>query len=144
MKSLETAAGLMAGFGVKLWVVLQELGQLKRTYEKSWQTFVGNAGVSMFYSNTDKETLDYVSEKLGQTAVLVDRRSEATLQQRLSGASGEREELRVQRLAAPNELEEILERSTRRILVKVAGRAPVILQRVIYYKDKPFVGYFDE
>lgn len=143
MKSVETAAGLMAGFGVKLWVVLQELGQLERHYEKSWQTFIGNAGVSTFFSNVDKKTLDYVSEKLGQTAVMVDRRSDTTLQQRLSGASGEREELRVQRLAAPNELEEILERGTRRILVKVAGRAPVILQRIVYYEDKPFAGLFD-
>ncbi|RTL70310.1 MAG: type IV secretory system conjugative DNA transfer family protein [Hyphomicrobiales bacterium] len=143
MKSIETAAGLMAGFGVKLWIVLQDIPQLKRTYRDSWETFVGNAGVSMFWSNTDKTTLDYVSEKLGQTAVLVDRRSETTMHQRLGGASGEREELRVQRLAAPNELEEILERATRRILVKVAGRAPVILKRIVYYEDKPFAGLFD-
>ncbi len=143
MKSIETAVGLMAGFGAKLWVVLQDMSQLKRTYRESWETFVGNAGVSTFWSNTDKTTLDYVSEKLGQTAVLVDRRSETTMQQRLSGASGEREELRVQRLAAPNELEEMLERGTRRILVKVAGRAPVILQRIVYYEDKPFAGLFD-
>lgn len=143
MKSIETAAGLMAGFGVKLWVVLQDMTQIKRTYRESWETFVGNAGVSMFWSNTDKTTLDYVSEKLGQTAVLVDRRSETTMHQRLGGASGEREELRVQRLAAPNELEEMLERETRRILVKASGRAPVILQRIVYYEDKPFAGRFD-
>jgi type IV secretion system protein VirD4 len=39
MKSLETAAGLMAGFGVKLWVVLQDLTQIKRDYRDSWETF---------------------------------------------------------------------------------------------------------
>ncbi len=144
MKSIETAAGLMAGFGVKLWMVLQDMGQLQKTYRDSWETFVGNTGVTMFWSNSDKRTLDYVSEKLGQTAVLVDRRSETTMHQRLGGASGEREELRVQRLAAPNELEEMLERETRRILVKVAGHAPVILQRIVYYEDKPFAGKFDE
>ncbi len=28
MKSIETAAGLMAGFGVKLWTIVQNVGQL--------------------------------------------------------------------------------------------------------------------
>lgn len=143
MKSVETAAGLMAGFGVKLWVVLQDLPQIKRIYERSWETFVGNAGVATFWSNTDKGTLDYVSERLGQTAVRLQQRNEVTPQQRLGGASGVRDELRVQRLAAASELEKILERDKRRVLVMAAGCAPVILQRIQYYDDPPFKGLFD-
>lgn len=46
MQSIETAAGLMAGFGVKLWPILQNVGQLKRHYPHSWQTFVANPAVS--------------------------------------------------------------------------------------------------
>ena len=63
--------------------------------------------------------------------------------QRLSGASGNREELRVQRLAAPHELEHMLERKKRRILVIAAGQPPVILQRILYYEDPHFAGAFD-
>lgn len=143
MKSVETAAGLMAGFGVKLWVVLQDLTQIKRLYRESWETFIGNAGVTTFWSNSDKTTLDYLSDKLGQTAVQLQHRNELTPQQRLGGASGNREELRVQRLAAPHELEKILERKKRRILVIAAGQSPVILQRILYYDDPPFAGLFD-
>jgi type IV secretion system protein VirD4 len=143
MKSIEVAAGLMAGFGVKLWVVLQDMTQIKRLYKESWETFVGNAGVTTFWSNADKTTLDYVSEKLGQTAVLLERKNDTTMQQRLGGATGARDELRVQKLAAPHELEEMLERGTRRLLVKAAGQSPVILQRIHYYEDKPFAGLFD-
>jgi len=143
MKSVETAAGLMAGFGVKLWIVLQDLSQIKRLYKDSWETFVGNAGLSTFWSNSDKSTLDYLSDKLGQTAVLLERKSDTTMQQRLGGATGAREELRVQKLAASHELEEMLERNTRRILVKAVGQSPVILQRIHYYEDKPFAGLFD-
>lgn len=143
MKSVEVAAGLMAGFGVKLWVVLQDLTQIKRLYKESWETFVGNAGVTMFWSNSDKTTLDYVSDKLGQTSVLLERKSDTTVTQRLSGATGSRDELRVQKLAAAHELEEMLERETRRILVRAAGQSPVILQRIVYYEDKPFAGLFD-
>lgn len=143
MKSVETAAGLMAGFGVKLWIVLQDMSQIKRLYRESWETFIGNAGVSSFWSNSDKTTLDYLSDKLGQTAVLLERRSDTTMQQRLGGATGARDELRVQKLAAAHELEEILERNTRRILVKATGQSPVILERIHYYEDKPFAGLFD-
>ena len=143
MKSMEVAAGLMAGFGVKLWVVLQDLTQIKRLYKESWETFIGNAGVTTFWSNSDKTTLDYLSERLGQTSVRLQHSNEVTPQQRMGGATGLREELRVQRLAAPHELEQMLERRRERILVMATGSAPVVLERIIYYQDSNFVGLFD-
>lgn len=143
MKSVEVAAGLMAGFGVKLWIVLQDLSQVKKHYRESWETFIGNAGIATFWSNSDKTTLDYVSERLGQTSVRVTQQNETTMQQRLSGASGRREELRVQRLAAAHELEHMLARDEMSILVLKAGCAPVVLVRAMYHEDPPFKGLFD-
>jgi type IV secretion system protein VirD4 len=143
MKTVELAAGLMAGFGVKLWIVLQDLSQVKKHYRDSWETFMGNAGVATFWSNSDKTTLDYISERLGQTSVHVTQHNETTMQQRLSGSSGRREELRVQRLAAAHELEQMLAREEMSILVLKAGRAPVVLIRAEYHKDAPFAGRFD-
>ena len=145
MKSVEVAAGLMAGFGVKLWIVLQDLTQIKRLYKESWETFIGNAGIATFWSNSDKTTLDYLSEKLGQTSVRLAQSNDITFQQRMSGATGMREELRVQRLAAAHELEQMLERKKKRILVMAAGHPPVILERILYYDpdDPNFVGKYD-
>ena len=37
MKQIEDAAGQIAGLGVKLWVVLQDLGQLKALYAERWK-----------------------------------------------------------------------------------------------------------
>ncbi len=144
MKSVEVAAGLMAGFGVKLWIVLQDLNQVKKHYRDSWETFIGNAGVATFWSNSDKTTLDYVSDRLGQTSVRLSQQNDTTMQQRMSGASGRRDELRVQKLAAPHELEHMLARDEMSILVMVAGKPPVVLQRVLYYADAPFEGLFDK
>lgn len=143
MQSIETAAGLIAGFGVKLWVVLQDLTQVKRHYKDSWETFISNAGVATFWGNTDKTTLGYISERLGQTGVRVQQPTGATPSQRLGGASGIREELRVQRLLAEDEAARVLAREKRRLLVLAAGQRPVILQRIIYHEDKPFEGLFD-
>lgn len=143
MKSVELAAGLMAGFGVKLWIVLQDLSQGEKHYGKGWETFMANAGVATFWSNADKTTLNYVSERLGQTSVLVTQQNDTTMQQRLSGSSGRREELRVQRLAAAHELEHMLAREEMSILVLKAGRAPVVLVRAVYQEDAPFKELFD-
>lgn len=71
MKVIETSAGFMAGFGLKLQVVLQDLGQLKRHYRQSWETFLGNAGTIIAFGNTDMTTLDYVSNRLSNTEVMV-------------------------------------------------------------------------
>jgi type IV secretion system protein VirD4 len=74
MESIEKAAGLMAGFGVKLFPVLQDLGQLKRHYKESWETFMGNARVLQFFANADMTTLDWLSKRMGQVEVIRETR----------------------------------------------------------------------
>ena len=67
---VETGIGYMAGFGMKLWIVLQDINQLKRDYSKSWETFLGNAGVKQFFGNSDYSTLEYISKLLGETEIV--------------------------------------------------------------------------
>jgi hypothetical protein len=69
MESIETAAGYAAGFGIKLWVIIQDLAQLKRYYKDGWETFLGNAGVIQAFGNSDATTLDYLSKKIGEVEV---------------------------------------------------------------------------
>src|SRR5690606_14355419 len=40
---VEQAYGLMAGFGMQLWGIVQDLSQLKRIYGDGWETFIGNS-----------------------------------------------------------------------------------------------------
>ena len=70
MEAIEKAAGLMAGYGVKLMPVLQDLGQLKRHYRESWETFLGNAGVVQFFANADLTTLEWLSKRMGQVELI--------------------------------------------------------------------------
>ncbi|AZI37883.1 conjugal transfer protein TraG [Caenibius tardaugens NBRC 16725] len=67
---IEKAAGLMAGFGVKLWSIWQDLSQIQRDYRASWQTFLGNAGLLQFFANSDMTTLEWLSKRLGQVEVI--------------------------------------------------------------------------
>ena len=65
MPSIEKAAGYAAGFGVKLWIILQDLQQLKALYPSSWQTFLANAGAVQIFGASDRDTLEYASKSLG-------------------------------------------------------------------------------
>ena len=78
LESIEKAAGLMAGFGVKLWTILQDLGQLKRHYKESWETFLGNAGLLQFFANADMTTLEWLSKRLGELELVRETRSSSS------------------------------------------------------------------
>jgi type IV secretory pathway TraG/TraD family ATPase VirD4 len=62
----------------------------------------------------------------------------------LGGARSTQEELREIALLPTEELERLFERDKRRVLVMASGRKPLILERALYYVDKPFAGMFDE
>ncbi|MEM6887569.1 MAG: type IV secretory system conjugative DNA transfer family protein [Pseudomonadota bacterium] len=67
---IENAIGYMAGFGLKIWSIIQDLSQLKRDYPNSWETFLGNAGMIQCFGNSDQTTLDYISKRLGEVEVV--------------------------------------------------------------------------
>jgi type IV secretion system protein VirD4 len=64
MEIMERAAAYFPGFGVKLWAVLQDTTQLQRYYDRSWETFLGNAGLVQCFANGDQSTLDYIARRL--------------------------------------------------------------------------------
>jgi type IV secretion system protein VirD4 len=70
MDIIERAAGYIAGFGVKLWVILQDLNQLKSLYQDRWETFLGNSGTIAAFGNSDITTIQYLSSRLGETEVI--------------------------------------------------------------------------
>lgn len=76
MQSIERAAGYIAGFGVKMWSILQDLNQLKDIYKARWETFLGNAGLITAFGNVDLTTLEYLSKRLGETELRRMNRSE--------------------------------------------------------------------
>jgi len=65
LAAIEQAYGLMAGFGIQLWGIVQDFGQLERVYDKSWETFLGNAGVIQYFGSRDLKTAEYFSKLCG-------------------------------------------------------------------------------
>jgi type IV secretion system protein VirD4 len=130
MQAIESAAGLMAGFGVKLWAVLQDLTQLKTHYPNSWETFLGNAGVIQAFGNVDLTTTEHLSRMLGNTIyteVQTQRVSASNLQH---GDTGQRENVRSVRLLDPAEIAFHFARDTNRQLILSPGRPPIYMNRL--------------
>ncbi len=69
MEIIESATAQIAGYGVKLLIIVQSLVQLKETYEKNWEIFLANAGLKLFFNNDDSFSRDYISKYLGETEV---------------------------------------------------------------------------
>lgn len=132
LEAVERAAGFMAGFGVRLWTILQDLSQLQAQYDKSWETFIGNAGVLQAFGNMDLATTQHLSKMLGNATVL--ERQDV----RVSGSSmdhgdlGIRESPRSVPLLEPFEIVRHFARPTWRQLILSPGRPPIYMER---YKE---------
>ena len=140
MRQIEDAAGQIAGYGVKLWPILQDLGQLKALYKDRWETFMGNAGTLQFFGNNDLTTLEWISKRLGSTTIEQLSGSMVAPGAAASGAKGESYTPRTIAILEPEEIALVFGRADPllRQLVIRAGYAPMILQRAFYDKHEGF------
>lgn len=172
MESIEKAAGQIAGFGVKLWPIVQDLTQLRRDYREAWETFMGNAGLLTFFGNTDLTTLEHISKRLGETEMIRTTTNTADNWQRQTGGSEPElfgrfmqggtetgsdtagrtvtanEQLLRGPLLNPDEIARHFRREAHNILAFVPHIEPgfVALNRCAYYgaaDDQLFGGWFD-
>lgn len=140
MRQIEDAAGQIAGYGVKLWPILQDLGQLKALYKERWETFMGNAGILQFFGNNDLTTLEWVSKRLGSTTIEQLSGSQVSPGAARSGSVGESYAPRTTAILEPDEISMVFGRADsqlRQIIIR-AGFAPMILQRAFYDKHDAF------
>lgn len=147
MKSIEDAAGQLAGFGCKLWPILQDLGQLKALYRDRWETFLGNCGVLQFFGNNDLTTLEWISRRLGQTSIQTASENDISLEAKTGkGESGQSWSAHIHDLMTPEEVSRFFGRDDpllRQLIIR-PGFKPMILQRAYYDKHNLFKGKFDE
>lgn len=133
MRPIERAAGYIAGFGVKLWSVLQDLPQLKTQYPKSWQTFLGNAGVIQVFGLNDGATEEMISERLGT----IQYEFEDVTRKQLGFTHRQVNEAKARnlgRLLEPHEVRLEFARETHRQIVLVPNQPPIALFRLPFPK----------
>lgn len=130
MRQIESAAGLMAGYGVKLWSVMQDMSQLKAHYPNSWETFLGNAGILEAFGTADSTTTKYLSDRIGQSLSVVIQSTDVGISGQQRGEAPERETIQQFPLIAPFEITRQFHRDTGRKLVLIPELPPFHIKRV--------------
>ena len=144
IEAIEKAAGLMAGFDVKLWVIVQNLGQLKQHYKAGWETFFGNSGVVTAFGVVDHKSQRELSAKLGRLRMTEQLATGAVGSALLSGAAAFREDHFDVPLLAENEIEWLFNRDQKRLLILPAGLPPAIVECLDYLRQPMFAGMHNE
>lgn len=141
LERLEVAIGQVAGLGLKLWTIWQDLNQPAAIYGKRWESFLGNASVLTFFGNNDQFTLDYIEKRLGQTLVYSPSHRSPTLDAAINhGELGQSYAVQPHPLLSAAEISQIFDRDDPllRQLVFLPGIGPVILQRAFYDQHEVF------
>jgi type IV secretion system protein VirD4 len=135
---VERAMGLMAGYGVQLWPILQDIHQLRATYGAKAGSFLSNAGVLQAFGVNDHDSAKLVSDLLGQQTVVFDTLSRALDSEKSGLSYGEQHVGRP--LLTPDEVRSLPEHAE---LLFLAGQRPIVAQKLRYFDEPEFRGLFD-
>lgn len=136
MKSLETAAGLVAGFGVRIWSIWQDLAQLKHLYQARWETFLGNASIFQIFGLNDLTTLKYVSDRLGTSSVMQINNSEISQSQAAGGFTGQSRTIQAAPLLSADEVAYFFSRQSNNQLIIYPGADPIMIRRLPFFDER--------
>jgi type IV secretion system protein VirD4 len=147
LEPLEQAFGLMAGYGLQLWPILQDLHQLWSVYGERAGTFLSNAGLIQVFNVGDVETASWVSKSIGaatmayQTAgASVSKGSGPFSFQQTTTSTSTANHLTRRELLTPDEVMRL--DSNLEILLR-QGAAPMAARKVRYFADPEFVDRFE-
>ena len=143
LQPIERAMGLMAGYGLQLWPILQDIHQLRSLYGTRSGTFLSNAGVLQAFGVNDYETADMLSKTMGRETITYETGGQS--QKDVMLKDPERSLSKTQHLATRNLMDpnEIMKLAPDTLLLMRVGENPLVVKKLRYYADKEFAGLFD-
>ena len=132
LEAVERAMGLMAGYGLQLWPILQDMSQLKDLYGARANTFVANAGVLQCFGVNDFETAKWLSQSMGKETI-----GYQTESHRPGDIATTTQHITARDLMTPDEIMQI-DPSVQ--LLRVQGKPVIIARKLRYFADREFDG----
>ena len=138
---IEDAAGYLAGYGIKLIPVIQNLSQLTSHYEKNWEAIMGNQAATIGFGIDDKTGEEHFAAMLGKVMVWEESfgfSSGSSSQDALTGAGGANAGMtsnlsrRERPIRFPNEVKHEAGPQTAKAFVIPAGGKPFMIRRMDY------------
>jgi type IV secretion system protein VirD4 len=131
---VEQAMGLMAGYGVQLWPILQDIHQLRATYGRRAGTFLSNAGVLQLFGVNDVETAELVGKTIGKTDAIYTTKSWGEGKRSTSEHVSARDLINA---------DEIMRLPPDNMILLRQGQRPAIAKKLRYYSDAEFRGLYE-
>lgn len=132
LEAVERAMGLMAGYGLQLWPILQDMSQLKDLYGARANTFVANAGVLQTFGVNDFETAKWLSQMIGRETT-----GYQTESHKPGDAPSTSYNVTARDLMTPDEIMQIPPHVQ---LLRVQGKPVIIARKLRYFADREFNG----
>jgi type IV secretion system protein VirD4 len=70
--AVRRGVSLVGGYGVRFWMIVQDLQQVEDVYDKAWGTMFANASVKQLFGTSDLRTAKELSELTGDATVYSD------------------------------------------------------------------------
>jgi len=131
MDTLTNALAFLAGYNVRVLIIVQGLGQLDKLYGSGRQDILQNSAVQVYFSANDETTANYISKRLGTKTIRTQSRTDPGGLGWASKSSS----------WAPRELmlpEEVRQLSSRKEILFKESQRPVLAQKIRYYDDSTF------
>lgn len=136
MEVVEEAIAYARSFGISIWMLVQDLSQLREVYRNSWETLLANTRVKQAFGTADDATAEYLSRLTGQATVRVETLNRSTgtatgrgwLGQRQHGSAHNFGET-ARRLLLPDEVRRL---PADRQLLFISGELPLLTNRPDY------------
>lgn len=131
IKILEKGVGFIAGYNMRLAMIIQSQSQLNSTYgEQQGKTFVSNMGASIVYAPRELKDANEVSETLGYMTVKSTSRSNSS-----RGGTSRSISDQKRALMLPQEVREM---GFDNEIVLMANVKPIFAKKIIYWNDPVF------
>lgn len=134
LEAVERAMGLMAGYGLQLWPILQDMSQLRDLYGARANTFVANAGVLQTFGVNDFETAKWLSQSMGKETI-----GYQTESHRPGDIATTTQHIAARDLMTPDEIMQI---DPTVQLLRVQGKPVIIARKLRYFADREFDGLY--
>lgn len=142
LEKVKEAYTLLGGYGVKIWIFLQDLAQLEHAYKEGANTFLANATIKQFFGVSDLKTSEEVSKMLGDQTISVDSFG-SNRGQSAGGASSGSSDNTSQTGRSLLKADEVRRLSKNNQIILVQGQNPIFADKITYYKDTLFQGRYD-
>ena len=131
LDGMELAAPTLRSYGVRLWVIGQDIEQFEKVYPDSWGGFIGGAEAVQFMGITHPPTVAYLAERLGHHVIVQQQK----MGQEIRQTASERP------LRDPEQIARMLSKDSKNQIIWRGNKRPMLLKVTPYFEYMPWWYY---